>query len=97
MARHRRASLCASLRHAAGAAAARGQLVANQPATTVGEDGRSVDQARAVLLAAAGGGPPDAAAVRVDGATDRRAALAGGVRVAAGKQTTRREEDDGKM
>jgi len=38
-----------------GAAAARRQLVADQPATAIGEDGRQVDQARALLLALAGG------------------------------------------
>ena len=57
---------------ATGPATARRQLVANEPATTVGEDGRPVDQARAVLLAASGGEPSDAAAVWGDGTPDCR-------------------------
>jgi len=51
-----------------GAAAAGRQLVADQPATAIGEDGRPVVQARTLLLAVAGGGSLDAAAFRGDGA-----------------------------
>jgi len=47
---------------AAGVAAADWELVANEPAAAVGENGRPTGEARAILLAAAGREPPDAAA-----------------------------------
>lgn len=46
------------------------QLVADEPATTIGEDWRSPDQARPVLLAPAGRGPFNPAAVRGDAPAD---------------------------
>ena len=61
---------------AAGAASEDRQLVADEPATTIGQDGRPADQSRTVLLAAAGGEPFDAAAVREHGVPDRGAARA---------------------
>ena len=64
---------------AAGAAEEDRQLVADEFAAAVGEDGWPVDQARPVLLAAAGGGTFDVAALRGNGAADRGAAAPGGV------------------
>jgi len=52
---------------AAGAAEEDRPLVADQLATAVGEDGRTVSEARALLLAAVGRGASDAASVRGDG------------------------------
>jgi hypothetical protein len=60
-----------------GAAAAGGQLVLDEPATAVGEDGGPADQARALLLAAPGRGASDTAALRGHGAADRGVASAG--------------------
>ena len=48
---------------AAGAAEEDRELVADQLAATVGEDGRAVGETCAVLLASVGRGPSDAAAV----------------------------------
>ena len=56
-------------------------LVADQFAATVGEDRRSSDQARAVLLTATGGEPPDGAAVRKHAAADRGVGRASGVAI----------------
>ena len=72
----------AGLRAAAGAAAARRQLVVDEPAAAFGKDRRQADQARAVLLAAVGRESSDAAAVWGDGAKDCR--LAGGDGLDAG-------------
>ena len=55
------------------------QLVADQLAAAAGENRRTVDQARTLLLAAAGGEPSDAAAVCRHAAEDRGAAVAGGI------------------
>jgi len=67
-----------------GATAARRQLVADQPATAIGEDGRPADQARTLLLALAGGGSLDAPAFRGDGAAGPRGhpGVAGARRIA---------------
>ncbi len=62
-----------------GAAAARRQLVAHEPATTIREDGRAADQACSLLLALAGGGASDAATLRGHGAADR--GVAGAYRI----------------
>ena len=66
-----------------GAAAAGGQLVADQPAKTVGEDRRPTGQARPPLLADAGREPSYAAAVGEHGTADRCAG--GSDRVAGGR------------
>src|SRR5262249_60961502 len=65
----------------AAAYAAQGgrQLVADQPTTATGENRRTVDQARAVLLAAPGREPPHAAAVQRHAEENHRAAVAGGI------------------
>ena len=55
-----------------GAAAAGGQLVLDERATAVGEDGGPADQARALLLAAPGRGASDMAALRGHGASGPR-------------------------
>jgi len=64
---------------AAAAAAACGPLVVDEPATTIGQDGRPAGQARPVLLAPVGRKSFDAAAVRSDGAADGGVARASGV------------------
>ncbi len=64
---------------AAGAAVAGCHLVAHQRAAAVGEDRRTIDQARTLLLVAAGGEPSDAAAVCQHAAEDRGTAVAGGI------------------
>jgi len=66
-----------------GAADENRELVADELAAAIGEDGWQANQARAVLLVDAGRKPPDQAAVRRDGGQDRR--LAGGDRVAGGR------------
>ena len=53
-----------------GAAAEDQKLIADQLPAAVGEDGRSMGQARTVLLVAPGGEPTDAASVRGPGAAD---------------------------
>src|ERR1019366_4184136 len=65
---------------AAGAAQKDRSLVADQLATEVGEDGRALGEACALLLAAVGGRSSDAAGVRGNFAEDLGAAIAGGVR-----------------
>src|ERR1035437_888194 len=65
---------------AAGAAEEDRELVADQLATEVGEDGRPLGEACALLLAAVGGRSSDAAGVRGNFAEDLGAAIAGGVR-----------------
>ena len=67
---------------AAGVAKEDRQLVVDEPAAAIGEDGGPIGQARPVLLAAVGGKSSDPAALRGDGRKDRR--LAGGDRVAGG-------------
>jgi hypothetical protein len=61
---------------AAGAALAGCHLVAHQRVAAVGEDRRTVDQARALLPAVAGGEPSDAAAFREHAAENCDAAVA---------------------
>jgi Transposase DDE domain group 1 len=56
------------------------QLVADQPAAAVGQDRRSIDQTRALLLAPAGGEPSYTRAVCRHAAEDRGAAVAGGIK-----------------
>src|ERR1035437_5792760 len=68
---------------ALGAAQQNRQLVADQLATAIGENRRSIGQARSVLLVAPGGKSSDTAAVWKHGAPDRRAAGACGVVEAA--------------
>lgn len=65
---------------ASGAAAAGWQVVVDELATTVGEDRRPADQARALLLVVAGRGSPDAAAVWGHGPAD--GGVAGASRIA---------------
>jgi hypothetical protein len=60
---------------AAGAAEEDRELVADQLATTAGEDRRQAGQARPVLLACVGRGPFDAPGVRGDSAADLGACL----------------------
>ena len=55
---------------AAGAAAENRELVAEQLAAALGEDGREAAQTCSLLLAVAGRGPPDAAAVRCHATAD---------------------------
>jgi hypothetical protein len=64
----------------AGAARADREVVAHQLAAAVGEDRRTVDKARALLLVAAGGESPDAPALCPHAAKDHDAAGAGGIR-----------------
>ena len=64
---------------AAGAAEEDREVVVDELAAATGEDGRTADQARSLLLAAAGREPSDAAVVCVDGAADCWAASARGV------------------
>jgi Transposase DDE domain group 1 len=65
---------------AAGAADSGRHLVADQLAAAVGEDRRTVDKARTLLLVAASGESPDAPAVCRHAAKDHAAACAGGIR-----------------
>jgi len=53
-----------------GAASEDRQLVADEPAPTIGQDGRPADQARTILLAATGRAPSDAMIVWEHGAQD---------------------------
>ena len=69
-----------NLCRAAGAADEGRHLVADQLAAATGENRRTLDQARTLLLAAAGGEPSDPAAVCRHAAEDRSAAVAGGIR-----------------
>ena len=62
---------------ATGAAGADRQLVADQLATTVGEDRRPFDKARPLLLAAFSREPSDAVAVCQHAAENRGVAIAG--------------------
>ena len=61
----------------AGSSSRHLRLVSDQFAATVGEDGRSVGKACAVLLADVGGGTSDANKVRGDVAQDRAVAASG--------------------
>src|SRR5258706_14977914 len=83
---------------AAGAAEEDRELVADQLATTFGEDRRQADQARSVLLAPVGRGPSNAAGLRGDSAADLGAAAAGGVKAGlnrlAGSWRRRRREGE---
>jgi hypothetical protein len=54
-------------------------LVANQLTAAVGEDRRTVDKARTMLVVAAGAESPDAPAIWRRAAEDRGAAVAGGI------------------
>ena len=80
---------------AAGAAAAGWQLVVDEPATTIGQDGWAAYQARPVLLAAAGGGAFDAAAFRGHGAADGGAPGAGRIGRSGG-EANRSKEGEGR-
>src|SRR2546422_1095232 len=71
-----------------GVAAQDCQLVADEPAAAVGEDGRPAAETRPVLLAAAGREPSNAAALWGHGKADRFAALARGVESATGRRKT---------
>jgi len=64
---------------AAGAASADRRLVADQLAAAPGENRRTVDQARTLLLAATCGEPSDAPALWKHAAEDRGAAIARGI------------------
>ncbi len=64
---------------AAGAADRDRPLVADQLAAAAGENRRTVDQARPVLLATLGGPPSHSLAVCRHAAQDRGAAVAGGI------------------
>jgi hypothetical protein len=66
----------------AGTARADREVVANHLTAATGENRRTVDQARMLLLAAAGGEPSDAAVIWRHAAEDRGAAVAGGIRLA---------------
>jgi hypothetical protein len=65
---------------AAGAAVAGCDLVAHQRAAAVGEDRRTVDQARTLVPVADGGESPYAVAIREHAGEDRDAAVADGIR-----------------
>ena len=56
---------------AAGLAQANRELVADEPAATVGEDRRTAGETCTLLLAAVGGGPSGPAAIRGDAEPDR--------------------------
>ena len=73
---------------ALGAAQQNRQLVADQLAAAIGEDGRPVSQARTVLLVAAGRKSSDAAAVWQHGAANLGATAACGI-----TETVRQEEE----
>lgn len=70
----------------AGAAEQDRQLVADEFAAAVGEDGWTIDQARPVLLVALGGGSSDAAVVWSHAGQDRSATLASGLGESAGRR-----------
>ncbi len=64
---------------ASGAATENRELVPDELAAAVGEDGRAAGETCPVLLAGAGGEPSDSAAVRGHGAADRVAVATGGL------------------
>jgi len=64
---------------AAGAAQADRQLVLDQLAAAPGEDGRSIGQARTVLMAVLGGESSDETVVWQDAPADSRAVRSGGI------------------
>jgi len=70
---------------AAGVAEANRELVADQLATAVGEDGRTAGETCSLLLAAVGREPSDEAAVWEYGAADRGAVASGGIAEKLGK------------
>ena len=72
------------------------QLVVDEPAAAIGEDGWATGQARPVLLAAAGREPSDQAALRGDGRKDRRVAGADGVDGGGGCREIRRPGGGGR-
>ena len=81
---------------AAGAAEEDRELVADQFAAAIGEDGWPIGQARPVLLAAVGREPSDQAALRGDGRKNRRLAGADGVNGGGvWRKSTEKEERDG--
>jgi Transposase DDE domain group 1 len=69
------------------------QLVADELTAAVGQDRRSSNQARPILLAAAGGESSDAAVVWKHGAQDRGAA--GAHRISCGRKANRAKEGSG--
>ena len=71
---------------AVGAAEENRPLVAHELTAAAGENGRTPDQARPILLAAAGREPSDAAAVRQYAAVDRWAVPSGGIAEAVGNR-----------
>ena len=77
---------------AVGTAEEHRELVAYQLAAALGEDRRSSDQARAVLLADAGREPSHAAVVREHGPAHRCAGGGDRIGPAPGKQTGRKKE-----
>src|ERR1035441_9962048 len=81
---------------ALGAAKPDRQLVVDEPAAAIGEDGWPIGQARPVLLAAVGREPSDQAALRSDGRNDRRLAGADGVEAGDGRSEIRRPGGEGR-
>jgi len=81
---------------ATGAAEEDRELVPDELAAAVGEDGWAAGETRPVLLAASGGEPPDAAVVREHGAADRGAASAGGVEIGCWQARTGRSKEGGR-
>jgi hypothetical protein len=73
------------------------QLVVDEPAAAIGEDGWPTGQARPVLLAAAGGESSDAAAICGDDAKDRRLADGDGVDAGDGRTEIRRRGGEGRQ
>src|SRR5450759_3380137 len=69
---------------AADVAQANRELVADQLATTTGEDGRTASETCPLLLVFAGGEPSDKAVVWQYAPADRRAVASGGIAEAAG-------------
>ena len=72
------------------------QLVVDEPAAAIGEDGWPIGQARPALLAAVGREPSDQAAFRGDGRKDRRLAGADGVDAGDGRSEIRRTGGEGR-
>jgi hypothetical protein len=79
-----------------GSAAEDRQLVADEFAATVGEDGWPIGQARPVLLADVGREPSDQAALLCDGRKDRRVAGPDGVDVGDRRSEIRRPGGEGR-
>jgi hypothetical protein len=73
------------------------QLVADEFAAAVGQDGWAADQACWVLLVATGGRASDTAAVQGDGAKDCRLAGGDGVDAGDGRSAIRGPGRDGRM